>query len=81
LLVRVSAERAWLGSAAKQYVTSFLNVPVLVQQQCCCNIKVYDFPSQPVEEWYKDTPALIYAKYTLGFSFNYMLAVNKYIPG
>jgi hypothetical protein len=34
-----------------------------------------------VEEWCKDTPALIYAKYTLGFSFNYTAAVNKYIPG
>jgi hypothetical protein len=35
---------------------------------------------RPVEEWCKDTPVLIYAKYTLGFSFNYTAAVNKHIP-
>ena len=29
----------------------------------------------------KDTPALMYAKYTLGFSYNYTIAVNKHIPG
>jgi hypothetical protein len=33
-----------------------------------------------VEEWYKDTPVLMYAKYTLEFSFNYTAAVNKHIP-
>ena len=36
---------------------------------------------RPVEEWCKDTPALMYTKYTLGFSFNYTAAVNKHIPG
>jgi hypothetical protein len=35
--------------------------------------------SRPVEEWCKDTPVLMYAKYTLGFSFNYTAAVNKHI--
>jgi len=35
---------------------------------------------RPVEEWCKDTPALMYAKYTLEFSYNYTAAVNKHIP-
>jgi hypothetical protein len=39
------------------------------------------FDPRSVEEWCKDTPALMYAKYTLGLSFNYTLAVNKHIPG
>jgi hypothetical protein len=36
---------------------------------------------KPVEEWCKDTPALMYVKYTLGFCFNYTTVVNKHIPG
>jgi hypothetical protein len=39
------------------------------------------FDPRPVEEWCKDTPTLMYAKYTFGLSFNYTLAVNKHIPG
>jgi len=34
-----------------------------------------------VEEWCKDTPALMYVKYTLGFSYNYKAVINKHIPG
>jgi hypothetical protein len=36
---------------------------------------------RPVEEWCKDTPALMYARFTLGFSYNYTAAVNIHIPG
>ena len=36
---------------------------------------------RPLEEWCKDTPALMYAKYTLGFSYNYKAVINKHIPG
>jgi hypothetical protein len=36
---------------------------------------------RPVEEWCKNTPALIYARFTLGFSYNYTAAVNIHIPG
>jgi hypothetical protein len=35
---------------------------------------------RPVEEWCKDTHALMYARFTLGFSYNYT-AVNIHIPG
>jgi hypothetical protein len=52
----------------------------------CSKIYVLYFRSvgkdayHPVEEWCKDTLALMYARYTIGFSFNYTAAVNKYIP-
>jgi len=36
---------------------------------------------RPLEELCKDTSALMYAKYTLGFSYNYTDVVNKHIPG
>ena len=32
---------------------------------------------RPLEEWCKDTPALMYAKYTLGFSYNYTAAGDE----
>ena len=35
---------------------------------------------RPIEDWCKDTPALMYAKYTLGFILQYMDAVNVHIP-
>jgi len=34
---------------------------------------------RPLEELCKDTSALMYAKYTLGFSYNYTDVVNKHI--
>ena len=36
--------------------------------------------SRPVEKWCKDTPALMYARQTLGFNLQYMAAVNVHIP-
>ena len=36
---------------------------------------------RPIEDWYKDTPALMYARYTLGFTLQYTDAVNVHIPG
>ena len=35
---------------------------------------------RPIEDWYKDTPALMYARYTLGFILKYTDAVNVHIP-
>ena len=37
--------------------------------------------SRPVEKWCKDTPALIYARYTLRFNLQYIAALNVHIPG
>lgn len=37
--------------------------------------------SRPVEKWCKDTPALMYARQTLGFNLQYMAAVNVHISG
>jgi hypothetical protein len=37
--------------------------------------------SRPVEKWCKDTPALMYARQTLGFNLQYMATVNVHIPG
>ena len=36
---------------------------------------------RPIEDWCKDTPALMYARYTLGFTLQYTDAVNVHIPG
>jgi hypothetical protein len=36
---------------------------------------------RPIEEWCKDTSALMYARYTLGFTLQYMATVNVHIPG
>ena len=36
---------------------------------------------RPIEDWCKDTPALMYARYTLEFTLQYMAAVNVHIPG
>ena len=36
--------------------------------------------SRPIEEWCKDTPALMYASQTLGFNLQYTATVNVYIP-
>ena len=36
---------------------------------------------RPIEEWCKDTPALMYARYTLEFTLQYTDAVNVHIPG
>jgi hypothetical protein len=36
--------------------------------------------SRPVEEWCKDTPALMYARYTFGFNLQYTTTVNVHIP-
>ena len=36
---------------------------------------------RPVEEWCKDTPALMYARYTLGFILQYTDTMNVHIPG
>ena len=35
---------------------------------------------RPIEDWCKDTPALMYARYTLRFTLQYMNTVNVYIP-
>jgi len=37
--------------------------------------------SRPVEEWCKDTLALMYAKQTLGFNLQYTTTVNVHILG
>ena len=34
---------------------------------------------RPIEDWCKDTPALMYARYTLGFTLQYTDAVNVHI--
>ena len=36
---------------------------------------------RPIEDWYKDTPALMYTRYTLRFTLKYTDAVNVHIPG
>jgi hypothetical protein len=36
---------------------------------------------RPIEEWCKDTSALMYARYTLEFTLQYTAAVNVHIPG
>ena len=36
---------------------------------------------RPIEDWCKDTPALMYARYTFGFTLQYTDAVNVHIPG
>ena len=36
---------------------------------------------RPIEDWCKDTPALMYVGYTLGFTLQYTDAVNVHIPG
>ena len=36
---------------------------------------------RPIEDWCKDTPALMYARYTLGFTLQYTAAVNVHISG
>ena len=35
---------------------------------------------RPIEDWCIDTPALMYARYTLGFTLQYMDTVNVHIP-
>jgi hypothetical protein len=37
------------------------------------------FHPRPIEEWCKDTPALMYVRFTLGFSYNYTAAMNIHI--
>ena len=41
----------------------------------------YMIDPRPFEDWCKDTPALMYARYTLGFTLLYTDVVNVYIPG
>jgi len=36
---------------------------------------------RPIEDWCKDTPALIYARYTLRFTLQYMDVANVHITG
>jgi len=36
---------------------------------------------RPIEDWCKDTPALMYARYTFGFTLQYTNAVNVHILG
>ena len=36
---------------------------------------------RPIEDWCKDTPALMYARYTLGFTLQYTDVVNVHISG
>ena len=36
---------------------------------------------RPIEDWCKDTPALMYARYTLGFILQYTDTMNVHIPG
>ena len=35
----------------------------------------------PIEDGCKDTPVLMYVRYTLGFTLQYTDAVNVHIPG
>jgi len=41
----------------------------------------YMIDPRPFEDWCKDTPVLMYARYTLGFTLQYTDAVNVHIPG
>jgi hypothetical protein len=36
---------------------------------------------RPIEEWCKNTPALMYARYTIEFTLQCTAAVNVHIPG
>jgi hypothetical protein len=36
---------------------------------------------RPIEEWCKDTPALMFARQTLEFNLQYTTIVNVHIPG
>lgn len=38
------------------------------------------YDTRPVEEWCKDTPVLMYAEQTLGFSKDYRAAMKTKIP-
>ena len=41
----------------------------------------YMIDPRPIEDWCKDTPALMYARYTLGFTLQYTDVVNVHISG